>query len=80
VTSVEEVVDTARMVAGPDVPFGGRSREDMQADHWVLLTEILRPQGVVVDALELKRRPHHVVLSERQLARVGNEPGDAVQP
>ena len=79
VTSVEEIVDTARMVVGPDEPFAGRSREDMEADHWAQLTEVLRQQGVVVDALELKRRPHDVVLSERLLARVGNKPGDAVQ-
>lgn len=80
VISVEEIVDTARMVVGPDEPFAGRAREDMEADHWAQLTEVLRQHGVVVDALELKRRPHDVVLGERLLARVGNEPGDAVQP
>jgi hypothetical protein len=80
VTSVEEIVDTALMVVGPDEAFGGRSREDMEADHWAQLTEVLRQQGIVLDALELKRRPHDVVLSERLLARVGHDPGDAVQP
>jgi len=80
-TSVEDIVDTARMVVGPDEPFGGRSHEDMETDHWVQLTEVLRKQGVVADALELKRLPHEVVLSERLLARVGHAPGrDAVQP
>jgi hypothetical protein len=34
VTSVKEIADTARMVAGPDEPFGGRSQQDMEADHW----------------------------------------------
>lgn len=33
-TSVEDIVDTARVVVGPDEPFGGRSHEDMEADHW----------------------------------------------
>jgi len=80
-TSVADFVATARMVVGPDEPFGGRSREDMEADHWVQLAEVLRKQGVVADALELKRIPHEVVLSERLLARVGHAPGrDAVQP
>jgi len=80
VTSVEEIVDTARMVVGPDEPFGGRSHDDMAADHWAQLTEVLRQQGLVGDALELKRLPHDVVLSERLLARVGHDPGAAVQP
>ncbi len=80
VTSVEEIVDTARMVVGPDEPFGGRSHDDMAADHWAQLTEVLRQQGLVADALELKRLPHDVVLSERLLARVGHDPGAAVQP
>jgi hypothetical protein len=80
-TSVENIVDTARMVVGPDEPFGGRSHEDMEADHWVQLTEILGEQGIVAEALELKRLPHEVTLSERLLARIGHAPGrDAVQP
>jgi hypothetical protein len=76
VTSVEEIEETARVVVGPDEPFDGRSREDMEADHWAYLAEILRQQGVIVDALELKLIPHDVVLSERLLARVGRHPGD----
>lgn len=80
-TSVEDIVDTARMVVGPDKPFGGRSHEDMDADHWVQLAEVLRKQGVVADPLKLKRLQHEVVLSERLLARVGHAPGrHAVQP
>jgi hypothetical protein len=70
-TSVEDIVGTARMVVGPDEPFGGRSHEDMEADHWAHLVGVLRQQGIVVDALELKRLPHDGVLSERLLARVG---------
>jgi hypothetical protein len=74
-------VDTARRVVGPDQPFGGRSHADMAADHWVQLTEVLRKQGGVADALELQRLAHEVVLSERLLARVGHAPGrDAVEP
>ena len=72
-TSVEEIVETARMVVGPDEPYDGRSQEDMEADHWASLSEILRRQGVVVDAPALKRLPHDVVLSERLLARVAGD-------
>jgi hypothetical protein len=77
--SVEDIVKTARDVVGPDEPFGGRSYEDMEADHWVQLTEVLRKHGIVADALELKWLPHEVVLSERLLARVGRDPRDTVQ-
>jgi hypothetical protein len=72
-TSVEDIEKTARMVVGPDEPYDGRSQEDMEADHWASLSEILRRQGVIVDAPELKRLPHDVVLSERLLARVAGD-------
>lgn len=72
VTSVEEIEETARMVVGPDEPFGGRSQQDMEADHWTYLAGILQRQGVIVDALELRALPHEVVLSERLRARVGS--------
>jgi len=68
-TSVEDIEETARVVVGPDEPFDGRSQEDMAADHWASLAQVLRRQGVVVGAPELKRLPHDVVLSERLLAR-----------
>ncbi|MDX6320260.1 MAG: hypothetical protein QOF52_118 [Propionibacteriaceae bacterium] len=74
-TSVEDIVDTTRMVVGPDEPSDGHSHEDMEADHWALLAATLRQQGVDADAPELKRLPHDVVLSKRLLARVGHEPG-----
>ena len=66
-------------MVGPDEPFGGRSHDDMEQDHWAQLTEVLRKQGIVADVLELKWLPHDVVLSEQLLARVGHDPGDAVQ-
>ena len=77
-TSVEDIVDTARTVVGPDEPFGGRSRLDMESDHWAYLSAILRQQGIVAGGLELQRLPHDVVLSERLLARVDRNSGDAV--
>jgi len=79
-TSVEDIENTARAVVGPDEPFGGRSQEDMEADHWAYLAGVLRQQGVIVDAVELKRRPHDVVLGERLLARIGRDPRNAVSP
>ncbi|MDX3227417.1 hypothetical protein [Streptomyces sp. ME19-01-6] len=63
--SVEDVERTARMVVGPDEPFDGKTDEQMAADHWGALASILGQQGVAVDAQELERLPHDVVLSER---------------
>lgn len=78
-TSVEDVVGTARVVVGPDEPFGRRSHQDMASDHWAQLAGVLRQQGIAVDARELQRLPHDVELSERLLARVGHHPDSAIR-
>jgi hypothetical protein len=70
-TSVEDIEQTARMVVGPDEPTDGYSQEDAEQGHWAYLSDVLRQHGVVADALELRRLPHDVVLSDRLLARVG---------
>ena len=69
-----DIEETTRFVVGPDEPFGGRSLEDMEEDHWAYLAGILRQQGVPADADELKGLPHDVVLSERLLALLGRHP------
>jgi hypothetical protein len=76
-TSAADVRQTTRTVVGPDEPFGGRSQEDMDADHWASLQRIAQRQGVVVDAATLRRLPHDVVLSRRVLARIGGNPNTA---
>jgi hypothetical protein len=80
VMSVEDIEETARVVVGPDEPAEGRSQADAEADHWAHLADVLRQQGVVVDALDLKQLPHDVVLSERLLARIGRGRGGSVPP
>jgi hypothetical protein len=74
VTSVEDIEETARIVVGPDEPPDGYSQEEMDASHWAYVADVLRQQGVAVDAEDLKRLPHDVVLSERLLARIGRGP------
>jgi len=64
-TSVEELEEDARMVVGPDEPYGSHSQADMEADHWADLAGILRQQSVLVDVEGLSRLPHDVELSER---------------
>jgi len=45
-TSVQDIVDT-RAVVGPDESFGGRSRQDMEADHWAQLAGVLGGTGLL---------------------------------
>jgi len=63
-----------------DEPFGGRSHQVMEADHWAQLAGVLGGHGIAADTRDLERLPHDVVLSERLLARVGHDPNDPVQP
>lgn len=72
-TSVADVEATARCVVGPDEPSDGRSQEDIEAAHWAFLSHVLLQHGVVVEARALKQLPHEVVLSDRLLARLGQE-------
>ena len=69
-TSVEEIEQSARTVVGPDEPFGGHTREEIEAGHWAYLSDVLRRQGVAAEARELQRLPHDVTLSARLLARL----------
>ncbi len=75
-TPESDIVETARMVVGPDEPDGGRAQDDMENDHWNALAENLRAHGVVVDASELRQLPHDVVVGDRLRARLGQGPGD----
>ena len=76
-TPEHDIVETARVVVGPDEPYGGRTQADMETDHWNALAENLGRHGVVADASELRRLPHDVVLSDRLRSRLGRGPGDA---
>jgi hypothetical protein len=51
-------------------------RVSVSARHEAELAATLRQQGVVVDARELRRLPHDVVLSRALLARLGEEAGE----
>ena len=75
--TVEEMKGTARMVVGPDEPYGNRSWADMEAGHWEYLARKLREHGIEVAGAELKALPHDVELSDRVLARIGHGRRDA---
>ena len=70
-TSEAEIARTARVVVGPDEPYGGRSQSEMEAGHWATLAETLRAQGVDASPDDLRQLPHEVVLTERLRARLG---------
>lgn len=69
-TQERHVVETARMVVGPDEAFGGLTQEDMAIGHWATLAETLRANGVSADPDELRQLPHDVVLSDELRARL----------
>jgi hypothetical protein len=68
VAPVEEIKRTARVVVGPDEPFGDRSQADTDAIHWEALGRTLRGHGVPADAAKLRGLAHDVELSDRLLA------------
>jgi hypothetical protein len=70
-TSVEEIEQTARIVVGPDEPFNGSSQEEASKGIRRISATCSGSTASFVNALDLKRLPHDVVLSERLLARVG---------
>jgi len=70
-TSEDDLARTARVVVGPDEPYGDLTQADMEAGHWEMLADVLRAQGVQVDADELRRLPHDVELTDALRARLG---------
>lgn len=64
-TTVEEIVEDARTVVGPDEAHGDHSQTDMAANHWGGLASTLRQHDVLVDPKQLSRLPHDVELTER---------------
>jgi MFS family permease len=69
-SSIQAIEQTSRMVVGPDEAFEECTQEEMDADHWANLVEILRREGVAVAPQELQQLPHDVVLSERIRGRL----------
>jgi hypothetical protein len=70
-TSARDIEQTARVVVGPDEPFGGLTQADMERDHWEALAANLRGQGVDTQGAELGRLAVEVVMTERLRALIG---------
>lgn len=71
--TVEEIETDARVVVGPDEPFGDRSEQDMWRDHWADLADVAARQHVAITAADLSRLPHDVILSPRLLERLRSQ-------
>jgi hypothetical protein len=67
----------ARMVVGPDEPFGDETAADVERGHWATLARVLQQEGIAIEGPELMALPHDVELSERVLARLGHRRADA---
>ena len=70
----EDVVETARIVVGPDEPADGESYEEAARMHWSFLAGALEENGVAASADDLRSLPHGVVRSDRLLARIARPP------
>jgi hypothetical protein len=66
----EDIERTARVVVGPDEPFGDHSQADMEVMHWEPLVRTLGEHGIAADATRLRELPHDVECSDRLLARI----------
>jgi hypothetical protein len=70
-TTAREIEQTARVVVGPDEPFGDRTQADMERDHWEALAGCLRENGVDSHGAELSRLAVEVVTTERLRSLIG---------
>ncbi len=69
-TTERDIAATARVVVGPDEPYGGRTQAEMTRSHWEFLAEQLGAQGVAGTGSELMLLPHDVVLGDHLRARL----------
>ena len=63
-TTLAEVDFQVRTVVGPDEPFDDLTAGYMEATHWESLAAVAQQQGVPVEAVELQRLRHDVVIKE----------------
>ncbi len=68
--SMQGMVETARVVVGPDEPPEGRTPEEEAALHWAYLADIAQSHGVHIEAGGLAALPHDVDVSPAIRARL----------
>ncbi|MFF5325249.1 hypothetical protein ACFY2Y_16185 [Janibacter hoylei] len=73
-TTLAELEPVARMVVGPDIPFGDLTEDDMAHGHWLTLARQAQSQNVGVSAEDLAKLPHRVEFTHEVLHRVEGSP------
>lgn len=68
--SSQEIRATAKMVVGPDEPWGDQTRGQAEEAHWTYLEDKLRDAGVSVQEGTLKTLSHDVEMSDRLRSRL----------
>lgn len=63
--SPHEVEMTARMVVGPDEPWGDQTRTQVASDHWATLERKLQSAGVDTSDTDMSALRHDVEISDR---------------
>ena len=64
------MLETARVVVGPDEPGDGQSRAEAESQYWEYIADLLRVQGIEVRQVDLAAVPHDVVLTDAVRANI----------
>lgn len=72
--SVRHIMETARVVVGPDEPFGRRTNQEMATEHWKSLAALLQRQGISTEVRTLSLLPDEISLSPALLLRLQPNP------
>ncbi|HEY9291844.1 MAG TPA: hypothetical protein VIP98_11240 [Microlunatus sp.] len=69
-TSAQDIAEVARVVVGPDEPFGEQSRDDMINQHWDFLRQLADQRGATITSDALRSLRHDVEFGPRLRARL----------
>jgi hypothetical protein len=69
-STTQEVDATAKMVVGPDEPWHGQTREEVEESHWASLERKLQVAGVNIKDGELRTLSHDLEISDRLRSRL----------
>ncbi|ALO68212.1 hypothetical protein NHF46_00135 [Arthrobacter alpinus] len=71
--SQEEIESTARVVVGPDEPYGDQTATGAVTAYWNYIQNILAQNGVEISPAVLPAIPHDVVLGQSIIERLGSK-------
>ncbi|WP_104112055.1 hypothetical protein [Arthrobacter sp. N199823] len=71
--SQEQIESTARVVVGPDEPYGDQTATGAVTAYWNYIQNILAQHGLETSPAELPAIPHDVVLSQSIIEHLGSK-------